>query len=60
MTVGFLNIARGCASLCWYDLPEAKVREAAASALQLVNIQDFMCRATHALRGAAAARGGCG
>lgn len=36
---------------CRYDLPEAKVKEAVASALQLVNMQDYMYRATHTLSG---------
>ena len=36
---------------CRYMMGEAEVREAVASALRLVNMQDYMYRATHTLSG---------
>lgn len=37
--------------VCRYDLPEAEVAAAVAAALKLVNMEDFMYRATHTLSG---------
>ena len=39
------------ANVCRYELPEQQVAEAVEAALQLVNMGDFMHRATHTLSG---------
>jgi energy-coupling factor transporter ATP-binding protein EcfA2 len=46
-----MPLLRACGFVCRYRLPEEQVRDAVETALELVNMKQFMHRATHTLSG---------